>query len=588
MKVLVLSLFLLCSFAEAATSVVIASPSYGTTFPAEQTTVQLTGTLNPAHGGPGELYCNNVEAQFKGQKDWTIILPLIQRTTSILCKYIKNSQSASAQITIYKANSAPKASFTYNPSSPQSSSFIDFDASSSSDIDGTISNYSWDFGDGFFGSGKQPRHSYSSFGSYTVKLTVTDNEGSSSSFSQQIVVVVPPNINPQASFIFQLLSPYPDSDIIFDGRSSFDVDGSITSYTWNFGDGTLSSGPIANHSFSNPGTYSVQLTVTDNRMGFSSMTQTITIVVKPNIKPIAQFDSSAYILNLGQEFALNASSSSDPDGTITSYLWEFGDGQSMAGASTSHVYASKGEYNLLLTVTDNSGGTSTISKTLVVADSPLTVAVGNKTSASEFDFLYFEVNSLMTDSTYPALINGTPAILQKIDSKNLGLVLRDVVGDLGMKEIIVKIQDVYYVIKFNFIERVLVEDYQAELAKLDSNITDAINEISVPETNQSDLQAINQSWSNALSELNKLSQDDQRIAITILRDNYNFFFKHSKRFGPTRQNWFEDVSKVSKNYISDNIIAGFGIPIGGLLLGVSLTQSVWEGSPIPWLRCTSY
>ncbi|MCU4140519.1 MAG: hypothetical protein MW690_000994 [Methanophagales archaeon] len=73
-------------------------------------------------------------------------------------------------------NQPPKASFTFSPKNPLVNEEITFDASASTDPDGSIVSYEWDFGDGETASGKVVTHAYSDAGSYTVTLTVTDDE----------------------------------------------------------------------------------------------------------------------------------------------------------------------------------------------------------------------------------------------------------------------------------------------------------------------------------------------------------------------------------------------------------------------------
>ncbi|MEO8128061.1 MAG: glycoside hydrolase family 44 protein [Bryobacteraceae bacterium] len=88
-------------------------------------------------------------------------------------------------------NRPPVASFTAAPASGTAPVAVSFDASASSDPDGTIASYAWTFGDGGTGTGKTTVHTYSAAGSFTATLQVTDNAGASASTSKTIVVTAP-------------------------------------------------------------------------------------------------------------------------------------------------------------------------------------------------------------------------------------------------------------------------------------------------------------------------------------------------------------------------------------------------------------
>jgi PKD repeat protein len=140
---------------------------------------------------------------------------------------------------------------------------VTFDGSGSSDPDGTIVAYDWDFGDGNTGTGVSPTHSYSSVGSYTVTLTVTDDSGLSDTATSTADIAAgpqPPVADPNGPYTGTV-----GSAVQFDGTGSFDPDGgAIVSYEWDFGDGTTGSGATPTHSYATAGTYSVSLTVTDD------------------------------------------------------------------------------------------------------------------------------------------------------------------------------------------------------------------------------------------------------------------------------------------------------------------------------------
>jgi PKD repeat protein len=142
---------------------------------------------------------------------------------------------------------------------------------------------------------------------------------------------------------------------------SFDASGAwgtITSYTWAFGDGTSGSGATVSHTYAAGGTYAVTLTVVDNGGRVGTQTQN----VKINTPPVASFTMTC----TGVTCDFNGSASSDSDGTITRYAWDFGDGTMALGPTPSHAFAVGGGYTITLTVTDDGGATGTQSKNTVI------------------------------------------------------------------------------------------------------------------------------------------------------------------------------------------------------------------------------
>lgn len=142
----------------------------------------------------------------------------------------------------------------------------------------------------------------------------------------------------------------------FDASGSGDPDGAVASYAWSFGDGTTGAGATPSHPYAAPGSYTVGLTVTDNSGGTATTSATVTVAA-PNTAPTAVFSSSATGLTAG----FDASGSTDTDGTVTGYSWDFGDGTTGTGAVTPHDYAATGTYAVVLTVTDDDGATASSS-----------------------------------------------------------------------------------------------------------------------------------------------------------------------------------------------------------------------------------
>lgn len=180
------------------------------------------------------------------------------------------------------------------------------------------------------------------------------------------------NVRPTAGFTFVTT----DLAVAFDASTlSSDPDGTIEQYAWDFGDGTTdtTSGATVTHTYSGSGTHTVTLTVTDDN-GATGTFSTPVSVLAPNLPPTASF-----VMNTDENptIHLDASSSTDSDGTIDSYNWDFGDGQVGTGQTISHTYAQTGDYTITLTVTDNRSGTA-------VATEQMSVSVPNTPPVADF------------------------------------------------------------------------------------------------------------------------------------------------------------------------------------------------------------
>lgn len=187
----------------------------------------------------------------------------------------------------YKAGVLPTANFTWTPETPEVGQSITFNASSSEAGSGIIIRHKWNFGDGTYAIGKIVTHSYSSPGIYTVTLNVTNSKGLWGIIQKQIEAVQPapgPKA-PIASFNYTPSNPTVDQGVTFDASTSYDPDGEIVSYSWDFGDGFVGEGKIVTHSYPQEENYKVTLTVIDNDGKSSSTSQTVT-VVKPLTAPI--------------------------------------------------------------------------------------------------------------------------------------------------------------------------------------------------------------------------------------------------------------------------------------------------------------
>ncbi len=258
-----------------------------------------------------------------------------------------NTSSASALIVV---NAPPVAKA--GPDQLVTSSEVSFDGTGSSDPDGAIASYAWDFGDGTTGSGPKPTHVYRKSGAYLVQLTVTDDSGTiRNSASDTLHVLV--NQAPVADAGPDQLAA-PGQVLTFDGSASQDPDGDIVAWSWSFGDGTSADGQRVRHSYAKSGVYQVQLTVRDNTgqpnaIGFDQARVTV------NAPPVAKAGPDL-LAAPGDKVTLDGSSSFDEDGKITSWRWDFSDrSDPVEGRTVTRTYAAPGVYAARLTVTDDSG-----------------------------------------------------------------------------------------------------------------------------------------------------------------------------------------------------------------------------------------
>lgn len=274
-------------------------------------------------------------------------------------------------VTTTVANQPPVGSFT-----PTANGLtVTFNASASSDPDGTILGYQWNFGDGttvLNTTSATVTHVYANSGTFMVNLIVLDSRGTVSSVVSRNITIAPIPLANQAPTAGFTVATVVDNTAGVNATLSTDADGTITSYAWNFGEPTSSTntatGNSATHVYASTGSFVVTLTVTDNGGLTASSTQTVNIGSFPNVNPVPQFTASpdALLVNF------NAGASTDNGGTITKYAWNFGESNSTTntatGVTTTHGYKFAGSYTVTLVVTDDRN--TTVSRALQVTVSP--------------------------------------------------------------------------------------------------------------------------------------------------------------------------------------------------------------------------
>jgi gliding motility-associated-like protein len=257
----------------------------------------------------------------------------------------------------------PIANFGYKvvcpggPGGPVTVNFID---SSYTDNSPTMT-YNWDYGDGntllISAPPYAPPHTYTTAGSYTVTLTVTDGTACPSSSKPKTINL--PTVTTSFTPVTQNVCE--NTGFTLTSTSTVTPDTSvIKKYQWTVGT-TTGSGPVFTDTISTPGNYPVSLTLTDaNGCTYAPATSSINIM-----GPIAKFTGpaigggcrNAAIAFTDQSTAYPGNGSPPaPPSSIVSELWTYGDGTQ--GTTPSHTYADTGTYKVALKVTDNIGCSS--------------------------------------------------------------------------------------------------------------------------------------------------------------------------------------------------------------------------------------
>src|SRR4051812_25246875 len=284
------------------------------------------------------------------------------------------STTVSHAVTV--ANRPPVSAFDTSPASPRTADTVTF-TSASTDPDGTIASQAWDLdNDGQFddGTAATASRSFSKAGTYTVGLKATDDNGDSTTFTKQIAIG---NRAPTAAFS-AAPNPLPTGSTVTFTSSSSDPDGSIASQAWDLdNDGAYddATAATASRSFAKAGTYTVGLKVTDDNGDSATLQHTVTVT---NRAPSAAFEISPNPTS-PQQTVTFTSTSSDVDGTIASVAWDLdNDGQFDDGSGTtaSRSFGSPGGLTVVLKVTDDNGGTNTVSHTVTINNRAPTAAFG--------------------------------------------------------------------------------------------------------------------------------------------------------------------------------------------------------------------
>ncbi len=266
---------------------------------------------------------------------------------------VKDSEIKRASTTFFE-NLKPLVRFRAQLGGQQNPPYgVDFDASNSTDRDGTITSFIWSFGDNssrVTSRSNTIHHDYLRSGSYTVRLIIKDDEGAADSLDQVVTTFNQPPI--AALSVTPTVGSAPLT-ITYNARGSRDGDGEIVAYDITFGDGGSSQADSGSYTYlrdSPPNSpYVVRLTVRDNVGATSSETVQVTVVTPPVADFIWRDCDLGNVTFISTSYDPNA----PPNDEIDNYEWDFGDGNMESGATLStvrHRYERSGEYPVRLRV----------------------------------------------------------------------------------------------------------------------------------------------------------------------------------------------------------------------------------------------
>ncbi len=253
----------------------------------------------------------------------------------------------------------PYVSFIFSPINPTTQQTVQLN-DTSYDIDGYINTWFWNFGDNTTSNLKNPIHRYIDNGVYTITLITTDDLGVTNQTKQNINVL---NVKPEAKFIYTPDQPNDLQNISFND-TSVDIDGYISSWSWNFGDNTTSNLKNPYHRYNDDGIYTITFIVTDDDQATTTYTKNIEIF---NVKPSANFIFTPYkpTINDTVEFT---DRSTDLDGIIVSWNWDLDDGTTSNQPTLKHKFNEGRRYKISLTVIDDDGDSNTKIINIAVSD----------------------------------------------------------------------------------------------------------------------------------------------------------------------------------------------------------------------------
>lgn len=238
----------------------------------------------------------------------------------------------------------------------------------SSVVDGTITTWQWDLGDGNNSLSQNLTHNYINPNTYAIELIVTSSNLCKDTATQNLVR----HPIPSSNFSFTNECQY--NSLNFNNLSTITNGNTIIDYSWDFGDGSnIDQNENTTHDFSTSGLYQVELTITSD----NNCTAYTSMFVEVYAVPQVNFLLENKCINVGESDFTNISTINS--GNFSQWKWNFGDGNVDNLIHTSHQYTTAGTYNIELIGISNNGCSDTIIKPVTIFDKPNADFLVNKT-----------------------------------------------------------------------------------------------------------------------------------------------------------------------------------------------------------------
>ncbi|WP_440950380.1 PKD domain-containing protein [Methanosphaerula subterraneus] len=266
------------------------------------------------------------------------------------------------------------AGFTATPTSGYAPLAVQFNDTSA----GSPTNWSWDFGDNTTSTEQNPAHTYTATGLYSVNLTASSSAGSTHILKTDYITVLDQPALPAANFTANVTTGIAPLTVQFTDTS---LGENLTAWSWNFGDGNLSTEQNPVHTYALTGNYTVNLTVT-NTSGSNSSVKADYILVSTQPQPVANFTANVTTGTAPLAVQFNDTSLGE---NLTAWSWAFGDGNTSTEQNPINNYTTAGTYTVNLTVTNATGSNSSVKTnyiTVTASEAPTADFIANITNGT--------------------------------------------------------------------------------------------------------------------------------------------------------------------------------------------------------------